>query len=94
MIFRTVLSPFSGYLSASVLAMLLVSPDAHGYLDPGTGSLMVQGILAAIAAVAATAGLYWNRVKSFYSRLRPRGREQTKNIEPEQHDGINDPGSR
>ena len=41
---------------------------AHAYLDPGTGSLMIQGLIASIAAGAAAAGLYWHKVKMFFSR--------------------------
>jgi hypothetical protein len=35
------------------------------YLDPGSGSMILQIIAGGIAAVAVTAKLYWNRVKRF-----------------------------
>jgi hypothetical protein len=41
---------------------------AHAYLDPGTGSLMIQGLIASIAAGATVAGLYWHKVKMFFRR--------------------------
>jgi len=31
-----------------------------GYLDPGTGSLILQAIIAAIAGVSVAAKLYWH----------------------------------
>jgi hypothetical protein len=33
-----------------------------GYLDPGSGSMILQIIAGGLAAVAVTAKLYWNRI--------------------------------
>ncbi len=38
---------------------------AHAYLDPGTGSMILQGIIGAIAVAGATVTLYWHRAKAF-----------------------------
>lgn len=35
---------------------------AYAYIDPGSGSMILQGILAAIAAIAVTAKLWWHRL--------------------------------
>ena len=32
------------------------------YLDPGTGSMLVQLLVGGVAAVAVTAKLYWHRI--------------------------------
>ena len=40
------------------------------YIDPGTGSLVLQMIAGGVAAVAVTAKLYWRRVRRVL-RLRP-----------------------
>ena len=51
-----------------VAAQLLVfSASAHAYLDPGTGSILVQSLLAGIAGAAAVISLYWQRVKRFFA---------------------------
>ena len=42
---------------------------AEAYLDPGTGSIILQAILGLIAAAAATASFYWNKVKLFFSKI-------------------------
>jgi hypothetical protein len=47
-------------------SVLLLSSDAYAYLDPGTGSLLLQGLLAALATAAAAAGLYWNHILLFF----------------------------
>lgn len=51
-----------------LIAIIHTSP-AHAYLDPGTGSIILQGLLAGIAAAMAAAGLYWARLKNFFSSL-------------------------
>jgi len=40
-------------------------PDILAYLDPGSGSMIVQVIAAGAAAVAVMARLYWNRILKF-----------------------------
>jgi len=39
-----------------------------GYLDPGTGSVILQAILGGVAAAAVTAKLWWRRVASIFRR--------------------------
>jgi hypothetical protein len=36
-----------------------------GYLDPGSGSMILQILAGGIAAVAVTAKLYWRRLMRF-----------------------------
>jgi hypothetical protein len=35
------------------------------YLDPGSGSMILQILAGGVAAVAVTAKLYWNRILRF-----------------------------
>lgn len=46
---------------------LLLPINALAYLDPGTGSMLLQGVLAAIAIIGATLKLYWHRLKALLS---------------------------
>jgi undecaprenyl pyrophosphate phosphatase UppP len=62
---------------AGLVANLLLVNSAYAYLDPGTGSALLQGILAALGAIAVIAKLYWHRLLRFL------GIRKTK-IEPEQ----------
>ncbi|MGI9332090.1 MAG: hypothetical protein ACR2RL_02935 [Gammaproteobacteria bacterium] len=43
----------------------LASP-AHAYLDPGTGSIILQGLIAVIAGAAVAGKLYWSRLVAFF----------------------------
>ena len=52
-----------------VIAILIfaVPTPAFAYLDPGTGSMIVQGIIAAITSLIVAGKLYWNKIVSFFS---------------------------
>jgi len=50
---------------------LLAAPSAQAYLDPGTGSLIVQGAIAAVAGVLVAGKLYWTRIKAWFQRSSP-----------------------
>jgi hypothetical protein len=49
-----------------VTCLMAIAPQAQAYIDPGTGSLIVQGIIAGLAGAAAVARLYWYRIKAFF----------------------------
>lgn len=53
----------------TVFCVLIFSTNsAYAYLDPGTGSMLIQGVLAAIAAASVTIGIFWRRLRSFFGR--------------------------
>ena len=53
----------------TVFCVLIFSTNsAYAYLDPGTGSMLIQGLLAAIAAASVTIGIFWRRWRSFFGR--------------------------
>jgi hypothetical protein len=39
-----------------------------GYLDPGSGSVILQALVGGFAAVAVTAKLWWSRVTRIFRR--------------------------
>ena len=57
---------------------------ALAYLDPGTESILVQGLIAAVAGTAAAVGLYWQRIKSFFSARSRRRNEPPARRDDEQ----------
>jgi len=54
--------------TALVAGLALVPATAHAYLDPGTGSVLVQSLIAALAVASAGIVGYWQRVRAFFSR--------------------------
>ncbi len=57
--------------SALCIVALLVTFErpAGAYLDPGSGSMMLQALLGGVAAVGVIARLYWHRLKSVFDKL-------------------------
>jgi hypothetical protein len=56
----------NAFPSALVLILLAVSiaKPAHAYLDPGTGSIMLQAVLAGVAGLAVVFRLYFGKLKA------------------------------
>lgn len=52
------------------LVLLLFPSVSYAYLDPGTASLILQGIIGGIAAAMGVASLYWQRIKGWFSRTK------------------------
>ncbi|HEU4938837.1 MAG TPA: hypothetical protein VFT39_20450 [Vicinamibacterales bacterium] len=45
-----------------------LSGGLQAYLDPGTGSMAIQLLMGGIVALLATLRLYWDRMKTFFTR--------------------------
>ena len=45
--------------------LLLLIPHAEAYLDPGTGSMLLQVILGGVAAVGVIIKVYWHKLRVF-----------------------------
>lgn len=55
-----------------LLLLLLIttfSRPAFAYIDPGTGSLLLQGLLAVVVGALATVKLYWKAISNTVARL-------------------------
>lgn len=53
-------------LTAAFLFLMSFTTNAYAYLDPGTGSIILQAILGSAAVALATASMYIQRIKSFF----------------------------
>ena len=51
-------------------ALVLAVGPAWAYIDPGTGSMLVQSALAIIAVALVAGRSAWDKVKSLFSRRR------------------------
>lgn len=51
-----------------LFSIFIYVPDAHAYIDPGSGSMILQAIVASIAAGFAFISIFWQRIKAkFFS---------------------------
>ena len=53
-------------LASLLLLVTILDFDAHAYIDPGSGSILLQLILGGIAGIGVVAKLYWGRIKDRY----------------------------
>lgn len=53
-------------LSTAVLLLAVFPIAAQAYLDPGTGSMLLQVILGGVAAVGVALKLFWYRIIRFF----------------------------
>ena len=75
--------------SASILAGISLAAWpvlAFAYIDPGTGSALIQGLIAAIAAVGVTLKLYWHRFIGLFHRGQTQSRDCPEENTPDRAD--------
>ena len=51
-----------------VVGLISYTSPAYAYLDPGTGSMLVQGLIGGIAVVMSFLSIYWQKVKAFFGK--------------------------
>jgi hypothetical protein len=60
----------------STLYFLLSTGSAYAYLDPGTGSMLLQGLVAGVAAGATAITVFYDRIRNKIQRLFGKTNEQ------------------
>ena len=70
-------------LPLAFLALALVARPAHAYLDPASGSMMLQIVLGGLAGAAVGVKLFWRKLRGAFSRRGPVDGES-----PEQPGGV------
>ncbi len=58
-------------LSVLLLAAfsLLISTDtSFAYIDPGSGSMILQVLIASILGILTAVKIYWHKIKSYFSK--------------------------
>jgi hypothetical protein len=53
------------------------------YIDPGSGSFLVQALVAAAAGIAVVGRRYWAEIKAFFSGADRGPNEQTRDDSPD-----------
>lgn len=64
------------YCSSNVLSIL-------GYIDPGTGSIIIQAIVAAVVGIGIALKLFWHRILKFLGIRKPTKSDNTIDQEVE-----------
>ena len=59
----------SGQILILAAVAILTFPNfVHAYLDPGSGSYIIQVLFGMLFGASYLAKVYWGRIKSFFSK--------------------------
>jgi hydrogenase-4 membrane subunit HyfE len=67
----------------ALLVFLMVPRPAHAYIDPGSGSLIWQVLIAALLSGLFLIKTYWRRFKQIIGRADPTQGEGAEELEEE-----------
>jgi len=51
---------------AAILGVATFSADSHAYMNPGTGSMILQALVAGFAVISVTVKIYWYKLVAFF----------------------------
>ncbi len=60
------------------------------YLDPGTGGIILQGLIAAVAAAGFVMKAYWYKIRSLFGRPESKSLADEEDADPD-HDSKDKP---
>lgn len=67
-------------IAVGAALVLLFSNNAYAYLDPGTGSMLLQGLIAAVAGGALVIRVYWGKWKSLFTSSKNAARKPNAEV--------------
>ncbi|MDD9891804.1 MAG: hypothetical protein OXU66_04995 [Gammaproteobacteria bacterium] len=50
----------------AILSIAVFSAEAHAYMNPGTGSMILQALVAGFAVISVTVKIYWYKLVAFF----------------------------
>jgi hypothetical protein len=62
-------------VTSVLLLLILFTTDAQAYLDPGTGSMLLQVVLGGLAAIGVILKLYWHKFINLFRKSETVGSE-------------------
>ena len=54
-----------------IIGLISYTSPAYAYLDPGTGSMLLQGLIGGLAVTISVLSIYWQKVKAFFIKQEP-----------------------
>ncbi len=64
-----VLIDFKNVVIITVILLFWSIRKAHAYIDPGTGSYIIQVMIGGLLGAAFALKVYWKKVKAYFSNL-------------------------
>jgi hypothetical protein len=66
-----------------VLVLSVYPPRVQAYLDPGTGSYLIQVLLAGLLGGLVAIKIFWRHISGFFGKLTSRGKPAESS--PDEH---------
>jgi len=54
-----------------IVGLISYTSPAYAYLDPGMGSMLLQGLIGGFAVIISFISIYWNKIKVFFVKQEP-----------------------
>ena len=79
-----------------ILSIIMFPNYSYAYLDPGTGSIILQAIIGFLAASVMAISIYWSKFKSLISRIFNKKKEKKVrvNLMIEEKGSFRDPAGK
>tara|TARA_B100000579_G_C22196342_1_gene560916 strand:- start:296 stop:502 length:207 start_codon:yes stop_codon:yes gene_type:complete len=61
-----------------IFFIFILTNEANAYIDPGSGSIIIQAIIGGLAAAGTTITIYWNKIKRFFSKNKKNSNDNKK----------------
>ena len=65
--------PRPAWWALLIFYWLLFPPPTYAYIDPGTGSYILQVVIAGLLGALVSVRIYWARIKTFFKGNPPSG---------------------
>ena len=62
----------------AAVVYVFASPPAAAYLDPGSGSYLIQLLIGSLLGAGLAIKMFWGRIVSFFTRSKPTGAEASE----------------
>ena len=63
----------------TVILILCSVSKAHAYIDPGTGSYIIQVVIGVLLGAAYALKVYWEKVRAYFSKIFSKRTKSDKN---------------
>lgn len=83
----------AAHLLQFFLLSMAFTPNAHAYLDPGTGSFLLQMLVAGAFGVVLYVKMFWTSTKMFFYNLFSQGKGKEVGGSETEPDNDLKPGS-
>ena len=54
-----------------IVGLISYTSPAYAYIDPGMGSMLLQGLIGGLAVIISFLSIYWKKIKAIFVKQEP-----------------------